>query len=61
MPETPIALNVPDTCAHCGVAGRVQLQQTIHGQRVLLEWACQSCGREWLVRHKDEHPEKPYQ
>ena len=59
MPETPITLHVPDMCPHCGVAGRVQLQQTIHVDRVLLEWLCDACDREWLVRHKDEHPDRP--
>ena len=58
MPETPISLSVPETCPHCGVTGRVQLQQAIQGDRVLLEWACLACEREWLVRHKDECPEK---
>ena len=59
MPETPITLAVPDRCPNCQVAGRVRLQQTIQGNRVLLEWVCQACSREWLVRHKDEHPDKP--
>jgi rubredoxin len=59
MPETPISLDVPGTCPHCGVTGRVQLQQTIQGNRVLLEWVCRACDHEWLVRHKDEHPERP--
>jgi hypothetical protein len=59
MPETPITLAVPDSCPHCGAPGRVQLQQTIRGNRVLLEWVCHACSLEWLVRHKDEHPEKP--
>ena len=59
MPETPITLAVPDACPYCGVAGRVLLQQTVHGHSVLLEWLCQVCEHEWLVRHKDEHPLKP--
>jgi hypothetical protein len=59
MPETPITLAVPDPCPHCSVTGSVQLQQNIRGNRVLLEWLCRSCAHEWVVRHKDEHPEKP--
>ena len=54
VPETPITLAVPPVCPHCG-SERVQLQQNIHGNRVLLEWCCQDCKAEWVVRHKDEY------
>jgi transposase-like protein len=59
MPERPISLALPATCPHCGAAGQVHLQQTIRGERVRLEWRCQGCQHEWLVRHKDEAPGTP--
>ena len=56
MPETPIALRVPTECAVCHRAGAVKLQQTIKGDKMVLEWSCAACGHEWPVRRKEEVP-----
>lgn len=54
MPETPIALRVPQQCANCGKAGTVKLQQTIKGERIVLDWYCTACEAEWPVKRKEE-------
>jgi hypothetical protein len=58
MPERPITLRLPPICPYCG-HNTIHLQQSFQGTRVLLEWACKECGKEWLVRHKDEDPSTP--
>jgi hypothetical protein len=54
MPDNPVVLRVPRQCATCGRLGTVKLQQTIRGERVILDWCCGACDAEWPVRRKEE-------
>jgi transposase-like protein len=58
MPETPIALLVPTACPTCGRSGRIQLQQTLRGDKIELHWHCAHCDEEWPVRRKEEIPQQ---
>lgn len=54
MPNTPIALQTPDTCMRCGSKGTIELEHTIKGTRISLTWHCTVCDEEWPVRRKEE-------
>ena len=54
MPNTPVVLRMPPECLECGNHGPVNLQQTIKGDHVILQWCCTGCGAEWPVRRREE-------
>ena len=54
MPETPIALRVPQECPQCDALGRVRFYaHLIMSSRIALGWYCDACHSEWPVRRKD--------
>jgi hypothetical protein len=54
MPQTPLGLHVPKACRVCGAERTVELQQTIKGDHVDLQWTCTRCNAEWPVVRADE-------
>ena len=56
MPETPIALRVPDECPNCHRSIGVVLQTNVHGIRVVLCWVCGACEHEWPVVDRETTP-----
>jgi len=56
MPNTPVAIAVPNACATCGRPGTVSLQHTIKGSLIALQWRCSACEAEWPVTRKEETP-----
>ena len=54
-PDAPVALRVPKICEQCHTLGCVDLQHTVHGDRVQLQWRCATCEAEWPVKHRDQH------
>jgi hypothetical protein len=59
MRPTNFSLFVPPVCPpKCGQGGRVNLQQTLKGPTVILEWCCAACDAEWPVIRKEVVPAK---
>jgi hypothetical protein len=58
VPNERLSLRVPERCPSCGVAGSVQLEHTVKGQAMLLNWCCRGCGDEWPVVAEDERIER---
>jgi len=56
MPETPIALRVPNECPGCHGSKGIALQTTVRGARVVLCWVCSTCDHEWPVVSRETTP-----
>ena len=53
VPNIPLALQTPVSCARCGRKGTIELQHTIKGARISLSWHCTACDAEWPVLRKE--------